>query len=150
MPTVQPRDDYHATELRRLAKRSRDNRQIDPNITSKFDLPSLLNNAFGLLPNDREWQFKTFGSYVWNNGLTAGFNTFFLTGAPISKLGAHRIYGLDERFVIFTSQRHDHAKERADHEMHRNQQNNDGPQAQAGRTLPARVRAPPGRNAAPL
>lgn len=78
---------------------SRDNQQIDPNITSKFDLPSLLNNAFGTLQNNREWQFKTYGSYHFDFGMTAGFNFFYLTGNPVSKLGAHRTYGLDERFV---------------------------------------------------
>ncbi len=78
---------------------SRDNRQIDPNITSKFDLPDLLDNAYGMLPNDREWQFKLYGSYHFDWGLTAGANMFYLTGTPVSKLGAHRTYGLDERFV---------------------------------------------------
>ncbi len=78
---------------------SRDNRQIDPNITSKFDLPSLLNNAYGFLQNDRKWQFKAYGSYHFDFGLVTGVNMFYLTGNPISKLGAHRTYGLDERFV---------------------------------------------------
>lgn len=78
---------------------SRDNQQIDPNITSKFDLPSLLNNAFGTLQNNREWQFKTYGSYRFDFGMTTGFNFSYFTGNPVSKLGAHRTYGLDERFV---------------------------------------------------
>ena len=78
---------------------SRDNQQIDPNITSKFDLPDLLDNAFGLLQNNREWQFKMFGSYRADFGLVSGLNMWYMTGNPISKLGAHRVYGLDERFV---------------------------------------------------
>jgi hypothetical protein len=78
---------------------SRDNQQIDPNITSKFDLPELLDNGTGILQNDREWQLKTYGSYIFNSGLVTGFNFFYVTGNPISKLGAHRTYGLDERFV---------------------------------------------------
>jgi len=78
---------------------SRDNQQVDPAITSKFDLPDLLTNARGLLPNDREWQFKTFGSYLWDFGLTSGFNFWYMTGHPMSKLGAHRLYGTDERFI---------------------------------------------------
>jgi hypothetical protein len=78
---------------------SRDNRQIDPNITSKFDLPDLLLNAYGMLQNDREWQFKAFGSYHFDFGLVTGVNMHFLTGNPVSKLGAHPLYGLDERFV---------------------------------------------------
>jgi len=78
---------------------SRDNQQIDPNITSKFDLPELLDNADGLLQNNREWQFKVFGSYRADFGLVSGLNMWYMTGNPISKLGADRSYGLDERFV---------------------------------------------------
>ena len=39
-----------------------DNGQADPNITSLFDLVSLLNNTYGRLPNDRPHQFKFNGS----------------------------------------------------------------------------------------
>lgn len=78
---------------------SRDNQQIDPNITSKFDLPELLDNAYGTLQNNREWQFKAYGSYRFDFGLVGGLNMFYMTGNPISKLGADRSYGLDERFV---------------------------------------------------
>jgi hypothetical protein len=78
---------------------SRHNGQIDPNITSTFDLPRLLDNADGLLNNDREWQLKLFGSYNFDFGLVVGANMHYLTGAPLSKLGADRSYGLDERFV---------------------------------------------------
>jgi hypothetical protein len=76
-----------------------DNGQLDPNITSLFDLPSLLAGANGLLPNDREHQFKVYGSYVWPFKLTTGFFGQFLSGTPISKLGSHTIYGRRERFV---------------------------------------------------
>lgn len=76
-----------------------DNGQLDPNITSLYDLPSLLVGAFGLLPNDREYQFKVYGSYVWPFRLTTGFYAQYLDGTPISKLGAHPIYGPNERFV---------------------------------------------------
>jgi outer membrane receptor protein involved in Fe transport len=76
-----------------------DNGQLDPNITSLYDLPDLLKGAFGLLPNDREYQFKLYGSYVWPIRLTSGFYFQWLDGTPISQLGGHRTYGLDERFV---------------------------------------------------
>lgn len=76
-----------------------DNGQLDPNITSLYDLPSLLRGAFGLLPNDREYQFKLYGSYVWPIRLTTGFYFQWLDGTPISQLGGHPIYGQDERFV---------------------------------------------------
>jgi outer membrane receptor protein involved in Fe transport len=77
-----------------------DNGQLDPNITSLYDLPSLLRGAFGLLPNDREHQFKVYGSYLWPFKLVTGFYGQFLSGNPISKLGSHPIYGANERFVI--------------------------------------------------
>lgn len=76
-----------------------DNGQLDPNITSLFDLPSLLKGAYGRLPNDREHQFKIYGSYVWPFKLVTGFSGQFLSGAPISKLGSHTIYGANERFI---------------------------------------------------
>ena len=40
-----------------------DNGQSDPNITSLFDLVSLLANTYGRLPNDSPHQFKFDGSY---------------------------------------------------------------------------------------
>ncbi len=76
-----------------------DNGQLDPNITSLYDLPDLLNGAYGLLPNDHKWQFKTYGSYKWDFGLITGFNFSWMTGTPVSKLGAHKTYGPNERFI---------------------------------------------------
>jgi len=76
-----------------------DNGQLDPNITSLYDLPDLLKGADGLLPNDREYQFKAYGSYVWPIKLTTGFYFQWLNGTPISKLGGHPLYGANERFV---------------------------------------------------
>jgi outer membrane receptor protein involved in Fe transport len=76
-----------------------DNGQLDPNITSLYDLPDLLVGAFGLLPNDREYQFKLYGSYLWPFRLTTGFYAQYLDGTPISQLGGHPIYGNNERFI---------------------------------------------------
>jgi outer membrane receptor protein involved in Fe transport len=76
-----------------------DNGQLDPNITSLFDLPSLLRGAFGPLPNDRRHQFKTYGTYRFPFNLTAGVFAEYLSGVPISKLGAHNLYGRRERFI---------------------------------------------------
>ncbi len=76
-----------------------DNGQLDPNITSVYDLPSLLVGADGPLANDREHQFKLYGSYAWPFELVTGFYAQYLTGTPISQLGAHSSYGRNERFV---------------------------------------------------
>jgi hypothetical protein len=78
---------------------ARHNQQIDPNITVVFDLPRLLENADGLLNNDREWQLKLFGSYNFDFGLVVGASAHYLTGTPLSKTGADWLYGLDERYI---------------------------------------------------
>jgi hypothetical protein len=78
---------------------SRRTQQLDPHILSAFDLPHLLENADGLLPNDREWELKLFGSYNFDFGLVVGANFFYVTGTPLSKLGRDRLYGGSERFV---------------------------------------------------
>ncbi len=46
---------------------SNDNGQLDPNITSKYDIPSLLINGYGLLPNDRTHVLKVYGGYFFEN-----------------------------------------------------------------------------------
>jgi outer membrane receptor protein involved in Fe transport len=76
-----------------------DNAQLDPNITSLFDLPDLLDGATGRLPNDREHQVKAYGSYLWPFKLLTGFSGQFLSGTPITQFGAHPVYGRRERFV---------------------------------------------------
>ena len=76
-----------------------DNGQNDPNITSLYDLPDLLEGASGYLPNDRTWQFKAYGSYRFDFGLITGANFSWATGTPVSQLGAHSTYGPNERFV---------------------------------------------------
>jgi hypothetical protein len=77
-----------------------DNGQADPNITSLFDLPSLLANTFGRLPNDRPHQFKFDGSWQspWKFLVSGGFRT--QSGTPFNALGAHPIYGNNEGFVV--------------------------------------------------
>lgn len=77
---------------------SNDNGQLDPNITSKYDIPSLLENAYGLLPNDRTHVLKLYGSYSFPWGLDLSGNFQLQSGTPISKLGADDAYGLNEGF----------------------------------------------------
>lgn len=76
-----------------------ENGQLDPNITSLFDLPDLLVGATGRLPNDREHQVKLYGSYVWPFKLVTGFTGQYLTGTPFNKFGRHTVYGF-ERFIV--------------------------------------------------
>jgi|WetSurMetagenome_2_1015567.scaffolds.fasta_scaffold13087_1 hypothetical protein len=81
---------------------SNDNGQADPNITSKYDLPQLLVNGYGLLPNDRTHVLKVFGGYFFDNiPLELSGNFQLQSGIPISKLGAGLAeigYGVGEGF----------------------------------------------------
>jgi hypothetical protein len=58
-----------------------------PNANGSFDVPELLANADGRLPNDRPHVFKFSGSYAWPFGLTAGTTFFWASGTPLSEFG---------------------------------------------------------------
>ena len=75
-----------------------DNGQSDPNITSLFDLQSLLDNTYGRLPNDRPHQLKLDGSYKWPFGLFTSASFRAQSGRPFDKLIPHPIYGNNEGF----------------------------------------------------
>lgn len=77
-----------------------DNGQSDPNITSLFDLQSLLANTYGRLPNDRPHQFKFNGSYrtPWKMLLSGNF--YAQSGVPFNMLIPHPIYGNNEGFGV--------------------------------------------------
>ena len=75
-----------------------DNGQSDPNITSLFDLVSLLPNTYGRLPNDRPHQFKFDGSYRWPFNLTTSASFRWQSGIPFNALIPHPVYGNNEGF----------------------------------------------------
>jgi outer membrane receptor protein involved in Fe transport len=77
-----------------------DNGQSDPNITSLFDLVSLLNNTYGRLPNDRPHQFKFNGSYQTPWKLMISGNFYIQSGIPFNQLIPHEVYGDDEGFGV--------------------------------------------------
>jgi outer membrane receptor protein involved in Fe transport len=77
-----------------------DNGQSDPNITSLFDLVSLLNGLYGRLPNDRPHQFKFDGSYRWKFGLLTSASFRANSGIPFNALVPHPVYGDNEGFCI--------------------------------------------------
>ncbi|HEU5061463.1 MAG TPA: TonB-dependent receptor [Kofleriaceae bacterium] len=130
-----PRRDYHAIELTTQKRFSRnffmqgsytysrvtgnfpglfsaDNGQVDPNITSQYDLIELLANRDGPLPQDRPHYFKLDGYYIWklddlfgDGGeemgeiLTGGrFRAF--SGVVQDALARHYLYGFDESFLL--------------------------------------------------
>jgi hypothetical protein len=77
-----------------------DNGQSDPNITSLFDLVSLLENMYGRLPNDRPHQFKFDGSYrtPWKLMISGSFRA--QSGIPFNALIPHFLYGDNEGFGV--------------------------------------------------
>ncbi|MDX6288846.1 MAG: hypothetical protein QOH42_645, partial [Blastocatellia bacterium] len=77
-----------------------DNGQSDPNITSLFDLQSLLDNTYGRLPNDRPHQFKFNGSYRTPFKLLVSGNFYIQSGTPFNQLIPHPIYGNNEGFQV--------------------------------------------------
>jgi outer membrane receptor protein involved in Fe transport len=77
-----------------------DNGQSDPNITSLFDLPELLPNTYGRLPNDRPHQFKFDGSYRWGFGLLTSASFRVQSGTPFNELIPHFLYGNNEGFGV--------------------------------------------------
>src|SRR5262245_31088346 len=77
-----------------------DNGQSDPNITSLFDLVSLLKNTYGRLPNDRPHQFKLDGSYRLPFKLTTSASFRASSGIPYDSLIPHVVYGDDEGFDV--------------------------------------------------
>jgi outer membrane receptor protein involved in Fe transport len=77
-----------------------DNGQSDPNITSLFDLVSLLANGYGRLPNDRPHQFKLDGSHRWPFKLLTGASFRAQSGIPFNALTPHEVYGNNEGFGV--------------------------------------------------
>ncbi len=82
---------------------SYDNGQIDPNISSQYDLIELLANRRGKLPQDRPHYFKldAYRSFeIGDSTLTVGGRVRALSGIPTNALGAHYLYGADESFLL--------------------------------------------------
>jgi hypothetical protein len=78
--------------------------QVMPNISTDFDLASLLANRTGPLPYDRPHQVKVFGSRAWDLGprltVTGGGGLRVESGVPINYLGTHPFYGTGEGYLL--------------------------------------------------
>jgi hypothetical protein len=83
---------------------SADNNQVDPNITSQYDLIELLANRDGPLPQDQPHQLKLDGYYNWRVGdlsqLTPGLRFRAASGIPKNTLARHYLYGVNESFLL--------------------------------------------------
>lgn len=76
------------------------NGQLDPNITSQFDLPNLLVNREGPLDQDRTHNFKVSGAYSFPFNLSVGLTANVQSGLPVLYLGGHPSYGGNEAFLM--------------------------------------------------
>jgi hypothetical protein len=80
------------------------NGQVDPNITSQFDLIELTSNQDGPLPQDRPHYIKIDGYYTFDfkkaGSLTTGLRFRALSGTPRNALGRHYRYGFNESFLL--------------------------------------------------
>ncbi|MCP4444339.1 MAG: TonB-dependent receptor [Myxococcales bacterium] len=101
---VQSSYTYSKTEGNYQGLFSSNNGQIDPNITSLFDLPELMANRDGALPQDRPHSLKFDGYYVFDfkeaGELTTGLSFRALSGTPRNATGAHYRYGRNETMVL--------------------------------------------------
>jgi hypothetical protein len=78
--------------------------QLDPGITSMFDLASLLANQTGPLPGDMPHSLKLYGSYAFDFGprlqASAGTALRVTSGTPVNYLIAHPDYGPGEGYGL--------------------------------------------------
>ena len=83
---------------------SYDNGQVDPNISSQYDLIELLANRYGPLPQDRPHYIKLDGYYQFDlkqaGQLTTGVRLRALSGIPRQALARHHLYGPNESFLL--------------------------------------------------
>jgi hypothetical protein len=83
---------------------STETNQLDPNITSQYDLPDLMPNRFGPSGLDRPHSLKVDGFYMWNlqkaGLLITGVSFRAESGVPSNTLAAHPVYGLDESYLL--------------------------------------------------
>jgi len=95
---------YSRTEGNYPGLISYDNGQVDPNISSQYDLIELLSNRDGPLPQDRPHYIKLDGYYTFDfkkaGQLTLGARIRALSGIPRNVLGGHYLYGRTESFIL--------------------------------------------------
>jgi hypothetical protein len=85
------------------------NGQLDPNLSSQFDLPQLVVNRMGFLPQDQRHRIKLSGFYkaaLKDYGInspfsfTVGLSGGIQSGLPYETLGRDQFYGNDEVFLL--------------------------------------------------
>jgi hypothetical protein len=95
---------YSRTEGNYPGLVSYDNGQIDPNISSQYDLIELLGNRIGPLQTDRPHYIKLDGYYTFDfkkaGQLTTGVRFRALSGVPENALAGHYLYGPNESMLL--------------------------------------------------
>ena len=83
---------------------STETNQLDPNITSQYDLPDLMPNRYGASGLDRPHSLKVDGFYQFNlrqaGVLITGVSFRAQSGIPSNTLGAHPLYGPNESYLL--------------------------------------------------
>lgn len=78
--------------------------QLDPNLTSLYDLPNLMANRYGALGLDRPHNLKVDGFYAFDlkkaGQVVVGASLRAQSGVPHNVLGAHPIYGSGESYLL--------------------------------------------------
>jgi hypothetical protein len=79
--------------------------QLDPNLTSMYDLPELMSNRYGAMGLDRPHNLKVDGFYQFDlkkaGIVTLGASLRGHLGYPAQRPGAsHRLYGVDESYLL--------------------------------------------------
>lgn len=75
--------------------------QLDPNITAYYDIPSMLNNAYGKMRADKPYQFKVFSAYTLPFGMTVSEAFFYSAGVPIDMRGPEIYNGYSDGNIFF-------------------------------------------------
>jgi hypothetical protein len=83
---------------------STETNQLDPNITSQFDLPDLMANRYGALAHDRPHRVELDGFYRFDLGkrdvVTVGASLRGQSGVAHNALGGHPFYGNGESYLL--------------------------------------------------
>ena len=78
--------------------------QLDPNLTSLYDLPELMSNRYGAMGLDRPHNIKVDGFYQFDlkkaGVVTLGASLRGISGIAHNTLVGHPLYGADESFLL--------------------------------------------------
>jgi hypothetical protein len=78
--------------------------QLDPNVTSMYDVPELMTNRYGRLPQDHPHAFKLDGYYLLpvekKSRVLVGAAVRAQSGSPISAIAPHPTAGQGQSYVL--------------------------------------------------